>query len=77
VGHSELMKAASLLARCTQAGDGGADFPTVWHTVLKGHPLVAGIPSQRLDGARVLLDIPLITRQTLIYDGDCRRYTLV
>jgi hypothetical protein len=56
--------------------DGGADFPTVWHTVLKGHALVAGIPTQRLEGTRVLLQIPLISRQSLIYDGDLRRYSL-
>jgi hypothetical protein len=70
------MMTTDLLQRCIQACDGGADFPTVWHTVLKGHSLVAGIPTQRLEGTRVLLQIPLITRQSLIYDGDLRRYSL-
>jgi len=71
-----VMMATNLLQRCIQASSGGADFPTVWHTVLRGHSLVAGIPAQRLQGTRVLLEIPLITRQSLIYDGEMRRFSL-
>jgi hypothetical protein len=44
--------------------------------VLKGHRLVAGIPRQRLAGARPLLEIPLITGHCVLYDGDSKVYSL-
>jgi hypothetical protein len=65
-----------LVQKCTQARRGGADFPTVWHTVLKGCPLVAGIPRQRFEGARSLLDVPLVTGHCLVYDGERQEFTL-
>jgi hypothetical protein len=65
-----------LVERCTQARRHGADFPTVWQTVLRGNPLVAGIPRQRVEGARSLLDIPLITGQSVVYDGDRSEFSL-
>jgi hypothetical protein len=66
----------NLVERCTEANTRGADFPTVWHTVLKLHPLVAGIPRQRMAGAKSVLEIPLITGQCIRYDGDLRRFSL-
>ena len=65
-----------LVHKCGQATSQGADFPTVWHTVLKRDPLVAGVPRQRLEGARAFLEIPLVTGQSLIYDGDVRSFSL-
>ena len=38
----------------------------MWHTMLRSHPLVKGIPQQRLEGNRSLLDIPLTTGERLI-----------
>lgn len=66
----------NLVERCTEANGRGADFPTVWHTVLKRDPLVAGIPRQRMAGAKSVLEIPLITGQCILYDGDLRRFSL-
>ena len=68
--------AIDLVQRCGQAANQGADFPTVWHTVLQGNRLVAGIPRQRLEGPRALLEIPLITGQAIVYDGDLKTFNL-
>jgi hypothetical protein len=68
--------ATSLLTRCVRANSGGADFLTVWHTVLKKDPLVVGIPRQRLEGATSLLAIQLITGQWIIYDSDLKQFSL-
>jgi hypothetical protein len=43
-------RANDLARLCTEVVRKGDDFPTVWQTLLKGHPLVEGIPRQRLDG---------------------------
>jgi hypothetical protein len=65
------------LARiCTEAVRAGADFHIVWHTLLKGHPLVEGIPRERLEGERRLLDIPLITGERLVFDADTKTFDL-
>jgi hypothetical protein len=71
------IETASDLARlCTDAVRRGETFPTVWHTMLRSHPLVKGIPQQRLEGNRSLLDIPLTTGERLIFDGDAKRFRL-
>jgi hypothetical protein len=67
-------RANDLARRCTDVVRKGKDFPTVWQTLLKGHPLVKGIPRQRLDGNRSLLEIPLITGERLLFDGDAKRF---
>jgi hypothetical protein len=41
--------ANDLVLKCTAMARTGADFPTVWDAVLKGHALVAGPPVQILD----------------------------
>ena len=69
-------KAIDLARLCTDAVRKGETFPTVWHTMLRGHPLVNGIPRQRMEGNRSLLDIPLITGERLIFDGDAKRFRL-
>jgi len=56
-----------LLQKCIAAAQAGADFPLVWRTVLKGHPLVLGAPIQRLDGDRPVLEVRLITGQRLLH----------
>jgi hypothetical protein len=70
------MTPSELIQKCAQACLQGADFPTVWHTVLKGSPLVAGIPRQRFEGTRSLLDVPLVTGHSLVYDGDRQEFSL-
>jgi hypothetical protein len=54
----------------------GSGFPDVWQTVLKGNPLVAGIPRQRLAGTRSVLEIPLITGEAILYDVDLKQFSL-
>jgi hypothetical protein len=44
--------------------------------VLKKARLVAGIPRQRMAGTASVLEIPLTTGQSIIYDGDCKRFSL-
>jgi hypothetical protein len=68
--------ARDLVRRCALARGEGADFPTVWHTVLKGHRLVAGIPRQRFEGTRSRLEIPLITGHCVVYDADTGEFSL-
>lgn len=68
--------ARDLARTCTELVRNGDDFPTIWMTKLKGHPLVIGIPNQRIAGVRRLLDIRLITGERLVYEGDARRFTL-
>ena len=60
--------ASDLLRKCLAARRAGDDFPTVWQTVLKGHPLVVGVPFQRIENDQPLLEIRLITGQRLILD---------
>ena len=50
-----------LVEGCIVARNGGADFPTVWETVLRRHWLVNGIPVQTIDNGRIQLEIRLIT----------------
>ena len=67
-------RANDLAQLCTELVRKGDEFPIIWSTLLKRHPLVNGIPQQRLEGNRALLDIPLITGERLVFDGDARRF---
>ena len=69
-------RAIDLARACTDLVRGGNDFPTIWGTRLKSHPLVSGMPRQRHDGTRSLLDIPLITGERLVFDGDAKKFSL-
>jgi hypothetical protein len=60
----------SLVEKCVGARFGGADFPTVWTTILKPNSLVVGKPVQAMEGGEPVLKIRLITNQCLVYrDG--------
>jgi hypothetical protein len=68
---------ANDLARiCTEAVRNGGHFPIVWYRLIKRHPLVEGIPRQRIEGVRSLLDIPLITGERLVFDDDSKTFSL-
>ena len=69
-------RAHDLARLSTDAVRKGEDFPTVWHTLLKHHPLVEGIPRQRLEDNRGLLDIPLITGERLVFDAEAKRFSV-
>jgi hypothetical protein len=49
--------ADELIQNCLTATREGADFPTVWQTLLRLHSLVAGPPIQSIEGGRVCLKI--------------------
>ncbi len=59
---------SKLLETCIAAKRGGADFPTVWQTILRGHPLVIGPPVSRLDGGMAILEVSLINGQRIVHD---------
>ena len=67
--------ANDLVLKCTTMARAGADFPTVWDTVLKGRALVAGQPIQGFDDEeRPQLEIQLINGQRLVYNSASKQY---
>lgn len=54
----------------------GIDFPTLWHTILKPDPMVAGVPVQRWDGNRTYLEVPLLRGDSLVIDTERRTVSL-
>lgn len=54
-----------LLDACNRHRREGHDFPTIWWDIIQGHPIVAGIPVQAMEGALPVLDIRLRTGETL------------
>jgi len=69
-------RASDLARLCTDAVRKGNDFPTIWNTLLKRHPLVEGIPRQRLEGNRSFLDIRLITGERLVFESEGKRFSI-
>jgi hypothetical protein len=63
------------LARaCTELAREDKKFPTIWATKLKCHALVEGIPRQRFVGTRILLEIPLVTGDKLVFDEHAKKF---
>lgn len=69
-------KSADLARKCTDMIRGGNDFPTIWQTCLSPHPLVVGIPQQRLVGKNTVLDMKLMTGERLVFHSDARRFSI-
>lgn len=69
-------KSLDLARRCTDLLRGGNDFPTIWKTCLSLHPLVVGLPHQRLTGNSSVLDIKLMTGERLVFHGDARQFSV-
>jgi hypothetical protein len=69
-------RAGDLARACTELVRGGNDFPTIWNSRLRRHPLVAGIPQQRLIGTQSVLEIDLITGERLVFDGDRKKFSI-
>lgn len=69
-------RASDLARECTELVRKGNDFPMVWSTLLKTHTLVEGLPRQRLERNRSLLDIPLVTGEHLVFDVDVREFRI-
>ncbi|GLS18528.1 hypothetical protein GCM10007874_15450 [Labrys miyagiensis] len=76
-GANKDKTSSGLLMQCLVSAEQGADFPTVWETILRRHPLITGVPLQTYRNSRPLLEIHLITHQNLIYDSHAQEYTLV
>ena len=78
VAHTSIVteRADDLARLCTEVVRKGEDFPTVWQTPLKSHPLVDGIPGSRMEGNRSVLEVRLITGERLVFDGDAKRFSL-
>ena len=56
-----------LVEKCIAASFEGADFSTVWNTILKKSRLVAGMPVQALKDGKPVLTVRLTTNQTIVY----------
>ena len=67
-------RAGDLARQCTELIRKGTDFPTVWSTLLKRHILVEGVPREKLERNRSLLNIPLITGEQLVFDADVKEF---
>lgn len=67
-------RANDLARKCTELLRKGSSFPDVWSAVLKRHALVNGIPRQRVESGRSLLDMRLITGERLVFDGDAKEF---
>jgi hypothetical protein len=67
---------AQLLTRCVTASRNGADFPSIWHSVLKDHTLVVGPPVNSVRGGHITLEVPLITGQRLLFDSSSSELAL-
>lgn len=59
-------EASKLLQSCNAARRSGADFPRIWHEILKNSSLVAGSPTQRIDENGPVLEVRLITGQRIV-----------
>lgn len=71
-----MQKVAALLEHCNGLLDDGADFPTIWYSVLKAHPLVASVPIQGLRGGKPALCIRLATAQSLLFRSSERLFSV-
>jgi hypothetical protein len=58
--------AARLKERCAAAKSSGADFPTIWNTILKRNRLVASSPIQAIENGEPVLKVRLANNQELI-----------
>jgi hypothetical protein len=67
---------AKLLAQCVDARDRGSDFPTIYQTLIAGHPMIAGVPVHANDGKSTWIEIALRSGQKLIYRSAANDYAL-
>jgi len=61
---------AALPDRCHAGRRAGMDFPTLWHEVLKPHPLVIGPPVQTVRDGRIRMEVHLLTGGAIAFDTD-------
>ena len=70
-------RAQGLANLCTELVRTGNDFPTVWATLLKSHPLVHGIPESRYEGKRPVLVIRLVTGERPLCDSEGKKFSVI
>jgi hypothetical protein len=68
--------AKELVHKCTTMARKGRSFPTVWRAMLKRHILVGGVPRQRLEDKRTLVEVPLTTGERLVFDREGKEFRL-
>jgi hypothetical protein len=62
-----------LAKRCTDAMRRGINFPALWHTIIKPHPSVIGVPVQKIsDDHRPYVEIPILHGGWLLVDFDAK-----
>ncbi|TCT12423.1 hypothetical protein EDC22_102108 [Tepidamorphus gemmatus] len=62
--------APDLVAACEAARAEGLAFPAVWTHLLQFHPLVAGIPTHRIDeDGRAITEVALINGRRIVLNG--------
>lgn len=61
---------SDLVARCEAARIAGLAFPSVWTELLQFHPLVAGMPTHRIEGGHSVTEVALINGQRIVVDVD-------
>jgi hypothetical protein len=69
------MSPEDLLQACDHAREEGMDFPAVWNTLLKRHPLVMGLPTHRVVGGEAQIIVVLLTGHKLV--SSASGYSLV
>lgn len=57
--------ALDLLHQCELARGRGSDFPTIWLTILRTHPLVTGLPGHEVRNGEALIVVRLLTGEKL------------
>jgi len=65
--------ADNLVHRCNEAMRLGLNFETIWHSIIKPNPAVAGIPVQKLDGDHPYLEVPLVRGDWLVIDFEAKK----
>src|SRR5262249_6318403 len=54
----------------------GADFSTIWSSILENHPLVTGLSRQSIKAGRITIEVPLITGQRLVCNTQSGEFAL-
>jgi hypothetical protein len=68
--------ARDLLRSCSASKKSGDDFPTIWETILRRHPLILGPPVSTIKGGRTCLEMYLVTGQRLVFDSESQVFSL-
>ena len=68
--------ADSLVQMCTKAAREGAEFPTIWDSILKTHSLVVSPPIQTFEDEQPHLDIRLRNGFWLRYCASSNDFSL-